>query len=920
MKRILVFATVLLAALVAPVLQLGAQNVFHPKADEAAEVVFGNARFTVLTPQLIRMEWAEDGVFEDRATLGIVNRELPVPQFKVSRSGRKISIRTSGLTLSYKGQEAFSADNLQVTFNMQDARAKKGRKSVTWKPGADNSGNLLGTARTLDGYDGIRRYNNGKRSEDGTGTFTKEPFDKGVVSRDGWALIDESERHIFVPVESDWQYWVDTRPEGKRLDWYLFAYGHDYTAAVRDFTKVSGSIPLPPKYAFGYWWCRYWLYSDYELTDLARHFRDLSIPADVMIIDMDWHDTYNMGAGGRGYEKDASGERKGWCGYNWKTELFPSPDNLLSELHDYGLKTSLNLHPASGLQVYENPYEDFVKDYLSRAGEDYDGPRGYKDADGNPVYVPFRMDQQAWADAYFNSVLDPIGRQGVDFWWLDWQQFMTSKYVPGLSNTFWLNHTFWWHQVRQSAKYGLNASRPMIYHRWGGIGSHRYQVGFSGDIYATWKALSFLPYFTSTASNVGYAYWGHDIGGHIQAPGANCTDPELYTRWLQSGVFTPIFKTHSTKNMTMEKRFWVFPDHFDHMREAVRLRYDLSPYIYTAARQAYDSGIGLCRPLYYYYPEEDRAYSSAEEFFFGDDILATTICRPADTVTALAERPMWFPAGTDWWDMATGTLYAGGTEAVLKYTVSENPYYVKAGSIIPMAGSGIRNLQEQSNELRLVLVPGEGRHEASLYEDDGVSQAYSEQFATTRFLRESTADGVVLHILPREGSWKGAPVTRIVEVVLPGMSAPSKVLYDGAEVHYSRFPAKDAAAGKAVWGYEGAELEVRIYLPESSVSHEQLVEVQGKYEFVSGEKGLLKRMRAITPEAKAVFAEKISNHLQLTPVLLSFAGTASYITEDPYGAAGYLKALDVDVLEADLRALEKIPEDFIRKITSQARR
>ena len=895
------------------------QESFHPKAHAEAQVVFGNARFTVLTPRLIRMEWSQDGVFEDRATLGIVNRELPVPEFKLSRSKGKLTIKTQALTLSYSGQAAFDAKNLQLRFTMADPKAKKGVRSVTWQPGADDSGNLLGTARTLDQYDGIRRFQNGKVSKDGTGSVTKEPFDKGVVSRDGWAIIDESDRHVFVPVDTDWQYWVEARPEGERQDWYFFAYGHDYTDAVRDFTKIAGQIPLPPKYAFGYWWCRYWLYSDYELTDLAQHFRDLSIPADVMIIDMDWHDTYNMGARGKGYEKDASGERKGWCGYNWKKELFPNPDNLLTDLHNYKLKTSLNLHPASGLQTTEEAYEAFVKDYLARAGEDYDGPRGYKDAQGNSVYVPFRMDQQAWADAYFNSVLDPIGRQGIDFWWLDWQQFMTSKYIPGLSNTFWLNHTFWWHQLRQSAKYGKDALRPMIYHRWGGIGSHRYQVGFSGDTFATWKVLSFLPYFTATASNVGYAYWGHDIGGHQQPHGVRVTDPELYTRWIQEGVFTPIFKTHSTKNMTMEKRFWVFPDHFDAMRDAVRLRYDLSPYIYTAARQAYDSGIGLCRPLYYAYPEEEKAYTETEEFFFGDDILATTVCQPVDPVTALAERPMWFPAGNDWWDMATGALYKGGTDAVLKYTISENPYYVKAGSIIPMAGAGITNLQDASNELRLVLVPGEGTHEATLYEDDGVSQAYAQDFALTRFQRSSLADGSVqLRILPREGSWKGAADTRRVQVILPGFEAPSKVLYDGCEVPYSRFAAKDAAEGKIVWGYDGANMEACVYLPEAPVSAEQTVQVYGAYTFVHGEKGLLKRMRAITPEAKAVFADKISGHLQLTPILLSFAGTASYITENPFKAAEYLQALDVQALEQDLISLEKIPESFIRKITAQA--
>ena len=893
---------------------LPAQETFHPKASAGAEVVAGKARFTVLTPRLIRMEWAEDGVFEDRATLGVVNRELPVPAFKVSKSAKKVVIRTDALTLTYTGQGEFDAKNLTVVFNMKDPSSKKGVKKVSWKPGDDDSGNLLGTARTLDGFNAEYKYKYGEGKGEG---YTRDPFDKGVVSRDGWAVIDESERHVFVPVDCDWKYWVTTRPEGKRKDLYIFAYGHDYAQAVSDFTKVSGRIPIPPKYAMGYWWCRYWMYSDYELVDLAQHFKDLSIPADVMIIDMDWHETYEMKGYSKEYGVDEAGERKGWTGYSWKKELFPNPESALQTLHHYKLKTSLNLHPASGIQVFEEPYERFVKDYLQRAGEDYDGPRGYRKADGSPTYVPFRMDQIAWADSYFATVLHPMEEMGVDFWWLDWQQFIYSKYVPGLSNTFWLNHTFWNDIARRSASQGLDAPRPMIYHRWGGIGSHRYQVGFSGDTHATWKVLGYLPYFTATASNVGYAYWGHDIGGHMQPHGVRSTDPELYTRWLQEGVFTPIFKTHSTKDMSMEKRFWVFPDHFDAMREAIRLRYDLSPYIYTAARQAYDKGLGICRPLYYSWPEEEKAYSLTEEFMFGDNILATVVCKPADKVTGLAERAMWFPAGCDWWDTATGTLHKGGSEAVLHYTINENPWYAKAGSIIPLAGASISNLQDPSNELRIMLVPGEGKFETSLYEDDGVSQAYEVRYATTKLSRESTSKGLKFTVAAREGDWKDAPATRVLTIILPGFEAPAKVLVDGAEVPYSRFAAKDAAEGKLVWGYDGAELEARIYIPEAPVSKAQVIEVEGKYAFVAGEKGLVKRMRAITPEAKMVFAASVSALLQLTPELLAFAGTGSFITEDPFLAASYIEALDVKALEDSLRAFGKIPEEFITKLLAQ---
>lgn len=136
------------------------------------------------------------------------------------------------------------------------------------------------------------------------------------------------------------------------------------------------------------------------------------------------------------------------------------------------------------------------------------------------------------------------------------------------------------------------------------------------------------------------------------------TDPELYARWLQYGVFTPIFKTHSTKDSRIVRYPWAFPDHMFIMRDAIRLRYDLIPYIYNASRANYDTGVGMCRPMYYDYPESENAYIMKEQFMFGDDILATAIVEPVDSVTGLASREIWFPEGK-WYDFATGAMYEG---------------------------------------------------------------------------------------------------------------------------------------------------------------------------------------------------------------------------------------------------------------------
>ena len=779
---------------------------YDPVADPAALVLAGNARFTVLTDRLIRMEWSEDGVFEDRATLAVVNRRLPVPEYKVTTRDDVIFIRTRALTLAYRGGGRFDAGNLSVTFRLNG-------RQVTWRPGADDSGNLLGTTRTLDGCLGWSKIS----SRDNY-------IEKGILSRDGWAIVDESSRHILVPDSSDWGEWVAPRPEGDRQDLYIFAYGHDYTGALSDFTKVAGRIPLPPKYAFGYWWSRYWAYTDEELLEICQEMKEHAIPLDVFIVDMDWHNTmplYTKRSGG----KDEFGQRVGWTGYTWNRDLFPDPEGFLREIHSYGYKTALNLHPASGIRPLEDCYDDFRDDYLSRT-DDYDGPKEYIYGSGGYLYkgnvlpvgkkgyraaIPFRIDQQAWADAYFNSVIHPLERQGVDFWWLDWQQWPKSRYVEDLSNTFWLNYTFFNDKVRQTASEGKDADRAMIYHRWGGLGSHRYQLGFSGDTYDEWSVLEFLPYFTSTASNVCYGYWGHDMGGHMQQKNhQRLTEPEMFTRWVQFGVFTPIFKTHSTASANLERRIWAFPGHFEYLRDAIELRYALSPYIYDAARQAYDTGVSMCRPLYYYFPEDDRAYTYNQEYMFGDNILATVVCSPADPDTGLSDREMWFPQGCGWYDMAAHVMRKGGTVQTLRYAIDQNPWFVREGAMVPLASEEVMNLQDQSTELRLLIVPGSGNSSYVHYEDDGETMNYLDSYARTQFTRTAVRGGLSLVIGAREGGFGGALQKRNVTLLLEGISRlPKSVKVNGGE-----------SASCSL-----REGRVEVVLPESSVNERTVVDI-----------------------------------------------------------------------------------------------
>lgn len=837
MKRFLALLTALACTLSPAVAD-------NPKADAKAVVTSGNARFTVLTPQLIRMEWSADGQFEDRATLTFVNRETPVPEFKVRESRSKLTITTPALTLTYLKNGKFSDKNLKAVFTLNG-------REVVWTPGMENPQNLLGTTRTLDGADGSK---------------LKEPMEQGILSRAGWSLIDDSQRHVLTPDGSEWEEWVEARPEGDRQDLYLFAYGHDYKQALADYALVAGRAPMPPKYTLGYWWSRYWQYSDNEFVDLVNKLKSMDVPIDVLIVDMDWHETWGLRKSNS--PKDEYGQRIGWTGYTWQKELFPSPANFLKWTENEELKVALNLHPASGIQPYEAVYDDFTKEYgWSEKGKS----------------VPFKIDERKWADAYFKTVLEPMERNGVDFWWLDWQQWKESKYTPGLSNTFWLNHTFFNHAERQNP--GL---RPFIYHRWGGLGSHRYPLAFSGDTYATWPMLAYLPYFTATASNVNYGWWGHDIGGHMFHKTQKATDPELYTRWLQYGVFTPIFKTHSTKDPRIERCIWCFPDHMFLMRDAIRLRYTLAPYIYNAARENYDTGVGMCRPMYYDYPESDKAYETPEQFMFGNDILATTITQPVDSITGLAPRTIWFPEGA-WFDCATGSMYEGGRTEELHYTLAENPHYAKAGSIIPMNPATVKNLQQPCDTLVLTFIPG-GDGQLRHYEDDGMSQQYKTNYAVTTVSKKQEGNTVRVRISPREGSFAGASDNRSYELRFPAVFPPKSVKVNGKELAYSRFP----KAGE--WTYDGYTLAPVIYT--GTTACDAPVEIELAFDDYAtahqadlyGMSGVFKRCLDLTVEFKTEQGAHSEPYLMLPEEYLRVSQCPNFILEEPFRIAEFIGA------------------------------
>ncbi len=725
----------MLTALLWPGVALAANN---PQARPEAVVTVGNARFTVLTPEMLRIEYSQEAKFEDKATFAIVNRNLDVPWFSTDRDDRYFYLDTEKLHLKYLMGSDPRANSYNLTVSME-----VNGMPVEWYPGKPDPMNLKGTTRTLDSANGQN-----KRAE----------LEDGLVSRSGWAIIDDSfERrradgsrsYALEPNETVGYDWLAERADPQAMDIYFMGYGHDYKKALKDFTRVAGNIPLPPAYVFGYWYSKYQSYTADEFRGLVKDLKANGIPTDVLILDMDWHWNGNKSSLSEGIG--------GWTGWSWNTNLIPDGKGLLADIHKSGLRTALNLHPADGIEKNESP--EYFRDMNRMLGGKY------VKAENGSERIEWVLDSADFTKAFFDTIIRTKEKEGVDFWWLDWQQWLTSKHTPDLGQTFWCNHVFFNEMDKNRTD-----RRPMIYHRWGGLGSHRYQIGFSGDTHINYPTLAFEPYFTATSSNVGYGYWGHDLGGHQAKEEEMINDPELLLRWVQFGVFTPIFRTHATADPRIERRIWKF-ENFNDILDAVKLRYRMFPYLYGMARKSFDTGVSIVRPMYYDYPEADEAYAYENQYMFGDDILVAPVVEPS--VNGKNTQRIWFPEG-QWWDVSHSRMIDGGAVCKIDFGLTEIPYFIRSGALIPMNAPDVMSTAIQPERLVLSVVAGTDG-EAVYYEDQLDNRDYADVYATTALVQK----GNTVTIAPRRGDSTGLLAKRAYTVDIYNVDGGKAVTVNG---------------------------------------------------------------------------------------------------------------------------------------------
>ena len=638
-------------------------------------VLLDHIRVSVLTDRLFRIERDSTGQFCDEATLRVWFRDMaPVP-FTVKCETDRVQIDTGAVVLTV------------------DRDPEKCTVEIGGVPTPlDNRANFRSTYRTLDCCDGNILIN-----KDGENPIELE---MGVASKNGVAVLDDTKVSVLG---------ADGMVHKRRAceqDWYIFAYGTDYRGAVKAFYRIAGPVPSLPRYTMGNWWSHYHAYTEGEYLRLMERMAEQDIPLTVAVIDMDWHWSKTVderkGITASGRNVGPYGGTSGWTGYSWNTDLFPDYRRFLKKLKDKGLAVSLNLHPATGVRWFEDMYPQMAE------------AMGMDPSTALPVQVDFTSDR--FINAYFDVLHKPYERDGVDLWWIDWQQGPRAK-AAGIDIMWVLNH----YHMMDNCK----DKNGLILSRYAETSGHRYPLGFSGDTHMTWKTLKYLPYFTANATNIGFTWWSHDIGGHMHG----AKDDELYVRSVQFGVFSPVNRLHSSDYDYNTKEPHVYLNGTGHIAaEFMRLRHRMIPFLHAAALKNHRDGEALIEPIYYGWPAEAAAYECPDQYLFGGQLIVAPVVTPGDE-KHLAKTKVWLPEGT-WTDIFTGNVYRGGRTVEMVRPMDVIPVLAKEGGFFVLDGRYHTNRADCPDRLEVQCFNGTGHYEMPEEYDDFAAETVFESVGT----------------------------------------------------------------------------------------------------------------------------------------------------------------------------------------------
>lgn len=521
---------------------------------------------------------------------------------------------------------------------------------------------------------------------------------------------------------------------------YYFMYGSDYKELLQNYTRLTGQPIMPPKWAFGWAQSRGMLTNETLTRTIAKAYRERHIPCDIIYQDIGWVD--------------------GLQNFEWRKDRYEDAPKMLADLKAEGFKVIVSQDPViSQATTTQWQLADslgyFVKDARNQASYDMPWPWG-----GNAGVVDFTHPQVAnWWGALQQQVLD----DGVAGFWTDmgepaWSNMESTdrlymKHIAGMHDEIHNVYGLTWDKVvtEQFEKHNPNR-RVFQMTRAAYAGLQRYTFGWSGDsgngseVTDGWRNLQGQVPLGLAAGLGLIPFWTTDISGYC----GEITDyeafAELYIRWLQFGVFNPLSRAHHEGNNAVEP--WLFGTQAERLaKAAIELKYTLHPYLYTMARQAYDSGVPIMRPLFLEYPGDETTYGINDSFMWGDSFLVAPVVKQGAQT-----RKVYLPKG-NWiaYPDTHGVHYQGGQTVEIPVTLETIPMFVKAGSIIPQMPVMPYIGADPNAPLIFEVFPDTKEARFELYEDDGVSLGYQKEQYRRTTVRCTPKEGFIeLTISPEE--------------------------------------------------------------------------------------------------------------------------------------------------------------------------
>ena len=536
---------------------------------------------------------------------------------------------------------------------------------------------LVGNNEDRDWYYGHPEVRNMDGNQISIDLKTPKKLKKGLYSLEGFASFDDSNTLLYAEDGTTYP-----REEGS-LDIYVFLYHKDYNMALKDYFKLTGTPDLIPRYALGNWWSKDTPYTKESLMEVITNFERRNVPLSVILLDKDWH------------LREVGSKENLETGFTFNPQYFNNPRELTKELHHHNIRLGLHIDPTQGLYPHET--------YYQQACEYLNIPQGN--------VIPFQVLDPKFLDVYFKLFLHPLEAFGVDFFWHDYK---------GENNIIKLkayNHYHYLDSGRNPAKRNIMLSRNDLY------APHRESILYAGKSKVSWEGLRQISSFTLNAANIGVAWWSHDIGGYD----GGIEESELYIRYVELGVFSPIFRFHAARSIYYKREPW----HWDIKTETIvndylRLRHRLIPYLYTEGYQYYKEAIPLIKPFYYDYPFviDDNIYKY--QYFLGSELLVCPILTKKDLVMNRTIHRFYMPEGT-WYDFKTGKKFPGKKKYTSFYKEEDYPVFAKSGSIIPLSNRSDINNIGLPQDLEIHIFPGTS-NTYIMYEDDGLTSLYKEGY------------------------------------------------------------------------------------------------------------------------------------------------------------------------------------------------